>query len=65
MNMTYRQLRDALNELSEEELDLTAMVANSSVYNEQTKFFPVVGTYITGEEDDVLDAYHPVILCDF
>lgn len=63
--MTYRELRDALNQLSEEELDLTATIANGPVDSSLTEFFPVASFDSTGEEDDVLDAYHPVLVGDF
>jgi len=64
--ITYRKLRDALNELSDEELDMTATVSDGPVGQTLTEYFPIFDLDLTGEEEtDILDANHPVLVSDF
>jgi hypothetical protein len=57
MNYTYRQLLAALQELSQDELDMNVSVYDST--NEE--YYPL---NYTGkcEGDDVLDADHPIMI---
>ena len=57
MNYTYRQLLEALLELSQEELDM-----NVSIYDFTNEvYYPLNYTGKT-EGDDVLDADHPIMI---
>lgn len=57
MSFTYRQLRDHLNAMSEEELscDVTALVTDAS------EFVSVI-SLIYADHTDVLDAGHPYLM---
>ena len=63
--MTYRKLQEALNELSDEQLDMTV-----TVYLDTQEAFPVDDTFLVSElpEDDreamdgVLEEDQPVLL---
>ena len=57
MYYTYRELLEALKELSEEQLDKTATIYDKSF----DAYMPIDYTEKT-EEDDVLEADHPVIV---
>jgi hypothetical protein len=57
MNYTYRQLLNALLELSEEELDMTATIHDV----EPDAYYPITATDKTVEAD-VLDSDHPIII---
>ena len=57
MNYTYRQLLEALSELSQEELDMNVSIYDST--NEE--YYPLNYTAKT-EVDDVLDADHPIMV---
>lgn len=62
-NLTYRELRDYLNTLSESELDLNVSIYSGDV----DETFPVFGTCRNtdeemGEELDTLDPNHPLLL---
>ena len=59
MYYTYRELLNALLELSEEELDMTATVYDGS--HEWDTYYPITSTDKTVELD-VLDEGHPVIV---
>jgi hypothetical protein len=63
--MTYRDLLTHIQNMDAEQLDQTVTVSNGPVDNEDTEFFGAVDTGITGEEADVLDPGHFVIVCDF
>lgn len=54
-NMTYRELRDKLNTLSDEQLNQDVTVVDP--YNE---FIPIWGVKFA-EADDVLDLGHPFL----
>ena len=55
---TYRELLNALNNLSEEDLDTTA-----SVYQiEYDELYPVIGAYRSDEIIDQLDLNHFILL---
>lgn len=53
---TYRKLRDALNSLSESELDM-----NLTIVDHVNEYIPVKFRLGKEEEDDVLDKGHPII----
>ena len=56
MNLTYRQLQERIAKMTEEQKE-----NNASVYvNGFDEFYPIEDITIT-EEDDVLDAGHPVM----
>ena len=57
MNYTYRQLLEALLELSQEELDLSVTIYDSS----REEYYPLNYTGKT-EGDDVLDSDHPIMI---
>lgn len=57
MNYTYRQLLEALQELSQEELDMHVSIYDAT--NEE--YYPLNYTSKT-EVDDVLDADHPIMV---
>ena len=57
MNYTYRQLLEALLELSQEELDMNVTIYDFT--NEE--YYPLNYTGKT-EGDDVLDANHPIMI---
>ena len=57
MNYTYRQLLEALSELSQEELDMHVTVYDST----REEYYPLNYTGKT-EGDDVLDADHPIMI---
>ena len=57
MNYTYRQLLEALLELSQEELDMNVTIYDFT--NEE--YYPLNYTGKT-EGDDVLDADHPIMI---
>ena len=63
--LTYRELRDRLNELTEEQLDESATIASGPIDSTQTEFFPIFDTDTTGEEVDVFDPNHPFLISDF
>lgn len=63
MNLTYRDLRDYINTLTEQELDLNVSVYSGDV----DECFPVFGTSRNtdeemGEKLDTLDPNHPMLL---
>lgn len=55
-HMTYKKLLSFLNNLSEEELNMTATIQISD------EFFAVSHASKTDDFDDILDANHPVIV---
>jgi len=57
MNYTYRQLLEALLELSQEELDLNVAIYDSS----REEYYQLNYTGKT-EGDDFLDTDHPIII---
>ena len=59
-NMTYRELADLINSLSEEQQNTTVTVYDPA----PDEFFPAYNFITTGEAfgTDVLDEDHPVIL---
>ena len=63
MNMTYRDLLEFLNTMTEEELNMNVSVYSGDV----DEAFPVFGTSRNtdeemGEELDTLDSGHPLLL---
>ncbi len=59
-NLTWREIRDELNRLSEDRLD-----DNATVYLKgEDEWMPVMDMGIT-EEDDVLDKGHSYLSVDF
>lgn len=54
--MTYRDLVQRLQTLSEEQLDMDV-----TVWQENGEFVPVFGLFETADEADVLDANHPYL----
>jgi hypothetical protein len=58
MYYTYRELLEALKELTEEELDMTATIYDKTF----DAFIPIDYTEKTVDEDDVLEACHPIIV---
>lgn len=64
--MSYRQLRDMLNGLMDEQLNMSVTVANGPVNSSITDFFPILSLDMTSDaECDVLDDNHPVLIGDF
>ena len=57
MYYTYRELLEALQELPEHDLDKTATIYDKSF----DAYMPIDYTEKT-VDDDVLDAYHPIIV---
>ena len=57
MNYTYRQLLEALLELSQEELDM-----NVSIYDFTNEVYYPLNYTGKCEGDDVLDANHPIMI---
>jgi len=57
MYYTYRELLEALQELSEEESDMPATIYDKTF----DAYMPIDYTEKT-TDDDVLDAHHPVIV---
>ena len=57
MNYTYRQLLEALLELSQEELDM-----NVSIYDFTNEVYYPLNYTGKCEGDDVLDADHPIMI---
>lgn len=55
--MTYRELRDRINELTEDQLDLGASVYLQGL----DETFPIMDTDIT-VENDILGTDHPVLI---
>lgn len=62
--ITYRKLRDALLELTDEQLDMTATVASGPIEDEETEFFPIYDTLIA-DDTGILDDDHPVLISEF
>ncbi len=67
--LTYRDLKEALAELGEEQLNMTATVSSGCDANGNAEFFSVNGTTIAGNDDigdaaiDVFgDPIQPIIL---
>ena len=60
--LTYRTLKDALNELTEEQLDMTATVSTGELEDLRTEFFAITNLSLITEADDVLDENHPVLI---
>ena len=57
MNYTYRQLLEALLELSQEELDMHVTIYDKT----KDEYYPLNYTDKT-EDNDVLDADHPIMI---
>jgi len=56
--MKYRELKEALSKMSEEQLDMSVAVRNEYI----NEYFPVEEMFTTNEEDcNVLDNGHPVL----
>lgn len=64
-HFTYRDLRDLLNILTDEQLDCDVTIASGPIDKEQTEMYPVTDIVTAGDYVDILDEFHPVLISEF
>jgi len=65
MQLTYRNLKEAIEQMDADQLNLDVTIASGPVDSSQTEFYPIFSIEQTGEEVDVLDLNHIVLVGDF
>lgn len=62
--MTWKELAEKIQQLDEDQKNTDVTIATGPVDSKVTEFHPVVEFADYGEEDGVLDSFHPVLICD-
>lgn len=65
MQLTYKNLKEAMEQMDEDQLNLDVTIASGPVDSSQTEFYPIFSIEQTSEEADVLDSNQIVLVGDF
>jgi hypothetical protein len=61
--ITYRELKNRLGELTEEQLNMSATISTLEPNDPNTEFIPIIDTnMMDADEDNPFDEDHPVLV---